>query len=156
MKPIAENRAYPGGLYLVTYPVDFPFCFDLSERSRETYRAESFGQVTVVESDDFQVTYLNPADGVYRIITLRAKDQPYRAAGVAIGDTEESLLERFGPEKLRKVAGISYDDEAWFGGEYDHAYAYTPKDSTRSVVYIVAQGLVAGIEVIDGLDGPMY
>jgi len=24
------------------------------------------------------------------------------------------------------------------------------------VVYIVAKGLVAGIEVIDGLDGPMY
>jgi beta-lactamase regulating signal transducer with metallopeptidase domain len=156
VKPIVENRAYPGGLYLGAYPVDFPFCFDLPEKSRETYRAESFGQVTVVESDDFQVTYLNPVDGVYRIITLRAKDRPYRAAGVAIGDSEESLLARFGPDKLRKLDSISYDDEAWFGAEYDYAYAYTQKDGTRSLVFIIRNGLVSGIEIVDGLDGPMY
>lgn len=155
-KPIVENRAYPGGMYLVTYPLDFPFCFDLPEKSRETYRAESFGQVTVVESDDMQVTYLTPADGVYTIITLRAKDRPYWAAGVKIGDTEESLSTHFGPNKLRKVDRISYDDEAWFGGEYDCAYAYTPKDSTKSVVYIITNGLVSGIDVVNGLDGPIY
>jgi beta-lactamase regulating signal transducer with metallopeptidase domain len=156
VKPIEENRAYPGGLYLIAYPLDFPFCFDLPEKSRETFRTESFGQVTVVESDDFQVTYLNPVDGVYRIITLRAKDRPYRAAGVAIGDSEESLLARFGPDKLRKLDSISYDDEAWFGAEYDYAYAYTQKDGTRSLVFIIRNGLVSGIEIVDGLDGPMY
>ena len=79
-----------------------------------------------------QVTYLTPADGVYTIITLRAKDRPYWAAGVKIGDTEEFLSAHFGLNKLRKVDRISYDDEAWFGGEYDCAYAYTPKDRQRA------------------------
>ncbi|MGI6643929.1 MAG: S-layer homology domain-containing protein [Bacillota bacterium] len=156
VKPIVENRAYPGGIYLGAYPVDFPFCFDLPEKSRETYRAESFGQVTVVESDDFQVTYLNPADGVYRIITLRAKDRPYRAEDVAITDTEEFLLGHFEPGNLRKVDRISYDDEAWFGTDYDYAYSYTPDENTRSLVYIIKDGLISGIEVVDGLDGPLY
>lgn len=73
-----------------------------------------------------------------------------------IGDTEESLSTHFGPNKLRKVDRISYDDEAWFGGEYDCAYAYTPKDSTKSVVYIITNGLVSGIDVVNGLDGPIY
>ena len=109
-----------------------------------------------MESDDFQVTYLNPADGVYRIITLRAKDRPYRAEDVAITDTEEFLLGHFEPGNLRKVDRISYDDEAWFGTDYDYAYSYTPDENTRSLVYIIKDGLISGIAVVDGLDGPLY
>ncbi len=156
LKPIVEGRAYPGAIYLGAYPVGFPFCFDIAEKSRETYRAESYGQVTVVESDNLQVTYLNPADGVYTIITLRTKENGYQAAGVKIGDTEELLLAHPWPDELRKVDKISYDDEAWFGGKYDHAYAYTPEDSTKSVVFIIRNGSVSGIEIVNGLDGPMY
>ena len=156
VKPIAENQGYPGGIYLAAYPVDFPFCFDLVEKNRKTYRAESFGEVTVVESDDLQVTYLNAHDGLYTIITLRAKASPYQAAGVKIGDTEETLLARFTAGELRKVDGINYDDEAWFGNSYDYAYAYTQKDGTKSLVFIISNGLVTGIEVVNGLDGPLY
>lgn len=156
LKPFVEGRAYPGGIFLGAYPVDFPFWFDVSEKSRETYRAESFGQVTVVESDDMQVTYLNPADGVYTIITLRVKEEGYRAAGVKVGDTEEFLLGLFWPDKLKKVDRISYDDEAWFGGEYDYAYGYTPEDSTMSVVFVIENARVIGLEVVNGLDGAMY
>ncbi len=142
-------------IYLSAYPVDFPFGCDLTEKSRETHRAESFGQVTVVESDGLQVTYLNPAEGVYTAITLRADKEYYAAAGVTIGDKEESLLAHW-PDKLKKLDRISYDDEAWFGSKYDHAYAYTPEESTKSIVYLIKDGLVSGIEVVNGLDGAMY
>jgi hypothetical protein len=135
VKPIVENRAYPGGIYLAAYPVDFPFCFDLAEKTRKSYQAESFGEVTVVDCGDFQVTYLNPHDGVYTIITLRAKESPYQAVGVKIGDTEQSLMARLSPDNLKKVESISYDDEAWFGSSHDYAYAYTPKDSTKSLLH---------------------
>ncbi|TEB08598.1 Regulatory protein BlaR1 [Pelotomaculum schinkii] len=142
-------------IYLNAYPVDFPFGCDLTEKSRETHRAESFGQVTVVKSDGLQVTYLNPAEGVYTVITLRADKEYYTAAGVTIGDNEEFLLAHW-PDKLKKLDGISYDDEAWFGSGYDHAYAYTPQESTISVVYLIKDGMVSGIEIINGLDGAMY
>ncbi len=144
-----------GGIYLGSYPVDFPFGYNISEKSRETFRAESFGQVTVVESDGLQVTYLTPVSGVYNVITLRAAKELYQALGVAIGDTEEFLLAHW-PKSLKKVDRISYDDEAWFGKEYDHAYAYTPENSTKSVVCIIRNNLVSGIEVVNGLDGAMY
>ena len=142
-------------IYLSAYPVDFPFGCDLTGKSRETYRAESFGQVTVVESDGLQVTYLNPAEGVYTVITLRADKENYAAAGVTIGDKEESLFAHW-PDKLKKLDGIRNDDEAWFGSGYDHAYAYTPEESTKSVVYLIKDGLVSGIEIVNGLDGAMY
>ncbi len=150
--------AIPGSgrsIYLGTYPVDFPFGFDLSEKSRESHRAESFGQVTAVESDGLQVTYLNNSEGVYTVITVRADKKNYASSGVAIGDTEESLLTHW-PDKLRKLDGISYDDEAWFGKDYDSAYAYTPEESTKSILFLVKGGKVSGIEMINGLDGKMY
>ncbi len=145
----------PGALYLNPYPVDFPFGLDLTEKNRETFRAESFGQVTVVESDGLQVTYLTPANGVYNIITLRANRAGFQALGVAMGDTEQ-FLTAHGPEGLKTVDGISYDDEAWFGHNYDRVYAYTPENSIKSVVFIVEDGLVSGIIVVNGLDGPAY
>jgi len=142
-------------IYLNAYPVDFPFGCDLTEKSRETHRVESFGQVTVVESDGLQVTYLNPAEGVYTVITLRADKEYYAVAGVTIGDNEEFLLAHWS-DKLKKLDGISYDDESWFGSGYDNAYAYTPQESTISVVYLIKDGMVSGIEIINGLDGAMY
>lgn len=141
-------------IYLGAYPVDFPFGCDLTEKSRETHRAESLGQVTVVGSDGLQVTYLNNSDGVYSVITLRAAGKHYAAGGVTIGDTEEFLLAHW-PDKLKKLDSISYDDQAWFGN-YDIAYAYTPEDSTKSAVYLIKDGLVSGIELVNGLDGAMY
>ena len=142
-------------ILLSAYPIDFPFGCDLTAKSRETYRAESFGQVTIAECDGLQVTYLNPSDGVYTVITLRTDKEYYSALGVAIGDSEEFLLAHW-PQKLEKVDRISYDDEAWFGGGYDYAYAYTPEESTKSVVFIIKNGSVSGIEIINGLDGAMY
>ena len=142
-------------IYLGTYPVDFPFGCDLQEITRESYRAESFGQVTVVESDGLQVTYLNPAEGVYNVITVRADKKYYAAAGVTIGDTKEFLLAHW-PDKLKKLDRVSYDDEAWFGNDYDLAYAYTPEESTKSILFLVKEGQVSGIEIINGLDGAMY
>ncbi len=161
-----ENRPFgldiPGNkptIYLGAYPIEFPFGFDLVENSRDTHRAESFGQVTSVESDGLQITYLssdNPDAPVYTVITLRANKERYAAGGVAIGDSEQLLLANW-PDKLRELQdGISYDDEAWFGSDYDRAYSYTPKDSTKSLVYLIKDGLVSGIEVVNGLDGAMY
>ncbi len=144
-----------GDIWLGVYPLDFPFGFELRENSRETHRAESFGQVTTVETDGFQVTYLNPYDGVFTVITLRANEEHWAAGDVAIGETEE-FLQAHRPGPLRRIDRISYDDEAWFGTNYDHAYAFTPEESTKSVVYLIKDGSVVGIEAVNGLDGPMY
>lgn len=142
-------------IYLSKYQLDFPFGCDLQEISRRSFRAESFGQATVVESDGLQVTYLNSSEGVYTVTTIRAVKKGCSAAGAAIGDTEKDLLEQWRDKTLRKLDSISYDDEAWFG-KYDLAYSYTPEESTKSVVYLIKDGLVSGIELINGLDGPMY
>lgn len=142
-------------IYLGVYPVDFPFACDLAEKSRKSFRAESFGKVTVVESDDLQVTYLNPDEGVYTVITIRTVAEGFSSAGVAIGDTENVLLESWSDKPLKKMDSISYDDEVWFG-KCDLAYAYTPEESTKSVVFLIKDGLVFGIEIINGLDGAMY
>lgn len=144
-----------GGLYLGSYPVDFPFGHSITEKSRDTFRAESFGRITVVECDGLQATYVNNGEDVYTTIALRANKERYQALGVTIGDTEEFLLAHW-PQNLKKVGRISYDDEAWFGDGYDHAYAYTPENSTKSVVFIVTDGSVSGIEIVNGLDGPLY
>jgi hypothetical protein len=142
-------------IYLGTYPVDFPFACDLAEKSRKSFRAESFGKVTVVESEDLQVSYLNPAEGVYTVITIRTVAEGCSSAGVAIGDTEEALLKSWSDKPLKKMDSISYDDEAWFG-KCDLAYAYTPEEGTKSVVFLIRDGLVFGIEIVNGLDGAMY
>lgn len=144
-----------GSLYLNAYPVDFPFELELAEESRESFRAESFGPVNIVESDGLQVTYLTPADGVYTVITIRTVREGCSASGVAVGDTEEYLQERWAGKTLKKLDGISYDDEAWFG-KCDLAYAYTPGESTKSAVFLIKDGLVYGIEIVNGLDGVLY
>ena len=59
------------------------------------------------------------------------------------------------PGKLKKLDKISPDDEAWFGADYDYAYCYVEGESTqspRSLVYIIRDGLVSGIKVLDGLE----
>jgi len=144
-----------GTLILNSYPVDFPFGLNLPEKSRKSFRAESFGKVTVVESDDLQVTYLNPDEGVYNIITIRTVKEGCYSGGAAIGDTEEALLKSWSDKTLKKTDSISYDDEAWFG-KCDFAYAYTPEESTKSVVFLIKDGLVSGIEIVNGLDGALY
>lgn len=154
LMPSSPGRAYPGSIHLGPYPADFPFYYDLIEKNRRVYEDETLGQVTVVETDDLQVTYLKPAQGVYTIIALRAKKSPYQAAGVRIGDTEESLFKHPWPEELKKVDRISHDSEAWFGDGYDYAYAYTPKDVTKSLVFLMRDGLVSGIEIVDDLARP--
>ncbi|MDD4503732.1 MAG: hypothetical protein PHS15_02755 [Clostridiaceae bacterium] len=144
-----------GTLSLNAYPVDFPFGFDLAEKSRKSFKAESFGKVTVVESDDLQVTYLNPDEGVYTVITIRTVKEGCSSAGVAIGDTEEALLKSWSDKPLKKMDSISYDDEVWFG-KCNLAYAYTPEEGTKSVVFLIKDGLVFGIEIVNGLDGALY
>ena len=144
-----------GTLSLNAYPVDFPFSLDLTEKSRKSFRAESFGNVTVVESDNLQVTYLNPDEGVHTIITIRTVKEGCSSAGVTIGDTEETLLEHWTEKPLKKMDSISYDDEVWFG-KCDLAYAHTPEEGTKSVVFLIKDGLVSGIEIINGLDGAIY
>lgn len=145
-----------GTLLLDTYPVDFPFGFDLTEKSRKSFRAESFGKGEVVEGDNLQVTYLNPDEEVYTITTIRTVKEGCSAGGVAIGDTEKALMEKQSEKPLRKIDSISYDDEAWFGDDYDYAYAHTPEESTKSMVFLIKDGLVSGIEIVNGLDGAMY
>ncbi len=143
-------------LYLDTYPVDFPFCIDLTENSRDSFQAESFGLVNQVESDNLQVTYLNPYEGVYTVITIRSMKNGCSAGGVAIGDSEEMLLEGWQDKPLEKLDRISYDDEAWFGDEYDFAYVYSQEGGTKSTVFLIKNSIACGIELIDGLDGAMY
>ena len=151
------SLAIPGTdtLSLNAYPVDFPFGLELTEKSRKSFRAESFGNVTVVESDNLQVTYLNPDEGMHTVITIRTVKEGCSSAGVTIGDTEEDLLEHWSDKPLKKMDSISYDDEVWFG-KCDLAYAYTPEEGTKSVVFLIKDGLVSGIEIINGLDGAIY
>lgn len=144
-----------GILSLNAYLVEFPFGTGLGERGRKDFKAESFGKVIVVESDDLQVTYLNPDEGVYTIITIRTVKKGCSSAGVAVGDTEEALLEHWPEEQLRRIDSISYDDEEWFG-KCDYAYAYTPEESTKSIIFLIKSRLVSGIEIINGLDGALY
>jgi hypothetical protein len=110
----------------------------------------------VVEGDDLQVTYLNNDEGVYAIITIRTVKEGYSTGGIAIGSPEKALLESRSDKPLKKIDSISYDDEAWFGDDYDYAYANTPEESTKSLVFLIKDGLVSGIEIINGLDGAMY
>ncbi|MGI5882104.1 MAG: hypothetical protein ACOX7L_03440 [Dethiobacteria bacterium] len=145
-----------GALYLDAYPLDFPFGFDLAEQSREGFRAESFGPGAIMESDGLQVTYLNPSEGVYTVTTIRASGKGYSAAGTTMGDTEETLLRQWSDKSLRRLDRISYDDEAWFGSQYDFAYAYTEEEGTKSILFLIKEGTVCGLELIDGLDGVMY
>jgi len=143
-------------LSLNPYPVDFPFGTGLTEKSRDTFRVESFGTVTVVESDGLQVKYLHNTDGVYTVYSIRAAGEGYKSTGVAIGDPEEKLWDFWLPKDLKQVNdGILADDEAWFGDDYDTAYAYTP-EGTKSILYLVKDGRVSGIEVVNGLDGALY
>ena len=145
-----------GTLRLDAYPVDFPFYLNLEEKNRDSFRAESFGPGFVVDDDGLQVTYLNPYEGVYTVITIRATREGCSASGVAIGDPEEKLLAVWQDKVLKKLDSISYDDEAWFGSQYDYAYAHTKKEDTKSVVFLLKDGIICGIELINGLDGNMY
>jgi len=156
------HLAVPGSdpeltLSLSSYPVDFPFGMELPEKSRETHRAESFGMVTVVESNGLQVKYLNNSDGVYFVFCIRCEKEGFRNLGVAIGDSEDKLWDFWEPAQLKKLTdGINHDDEAWFGDDYDYAYVHTPEDSTKSILFLIKNGSVSGIELINGLDGAIY
>ncbi|MGE5580485.1 MAG: hypothetical protein ACM3WU_10620 [Bacillota bacterium] len=143
-------------LSLNFYPVDFPFGLDLVEKSRETVRADTYGQVTIVEGDGFQVTYLSNPDGVYLVTCIRSVTEGYFTKGVAIGDPEEKLWDHWLPSELRKLDEILYEDEDWFGSDYDYGYVHAPKDSTRSIMYLVKDGRITGIGLLNGLDGSMY
>lgn len=83
-----------GTLFLDVYPVDFPFGFDLTEKSRKSFSAESFGNGAVVEGDNLQITYLNPNEGVYNVITIRTVKEGCSSLGITIGSTEKALLEK--------------------------------------------------------------
>lgn len=145
-----------GTLYLGSYPIDFPFSFDLAEKSREDFRAESFGPGTIVESEGLEVNYLQPSEGVYTVITIRTVQKGYSIGGVAIGDPEAILWEQWQDKPLRKLDSLSYDDESWFGDQYDYAYSYTQGEGTKSAVFLMKDGIICGLELIDGLDGAIY
>ena len=70
---------------------------------------------------------------------------------------ENKLWDFWEPAQLKKLTGgISCDDEAWFGDDYDYAYVHTPVDSTKSILFLIKDGSVSGIELINGLDGAIY
>lgn len=75
---------------------------------------------------------------------------------VAIGDSEETHLEHGQGKSLKKLNRISYDDEAWFGNEYDYAYIRSQDEGTKSTLFLIQNGTLCGLELIDGLDGIMY
>lgn len=143
-------------LSLGAYPVEFPFGVDLTEKSRDTFMAETFGQVTIVEGDGFLLKYLSNPEGVYYLYCIRMVNDGYFVKGVAIGDAEEKLWDHWKSSELRKLDEISYEDEEWFGSDYDYGYVHTPKDSTRSIMYLVKDGRITGVGLLDGMDGPMY
>lgn len=142
-------------LQLGPYPIDFPFGFDFTEISRESFRAESFGMVTVVECDGLQITYLTPSEGVYNVIALRTTREDCPANGIEVGDGEQALLERYRDGTLKKLDGLHTDDEQWFG-RFDYAYASVPEGRIWGILYLIQDGLVSGIAVLNGLDGPPY
>lgn len=77
---------------------------------------------------------------------VRILDICYLAASMLVDNYQNSE---------RKLDSISYDDESWFS-DYNTAYAYTPEESTKSIVYLIKDGVVSGIELINGLDGSLY
>ena len=163
MESFGENPygiTIPGSgrsLCLDRYPLAFPFAFDLSEQSRETYSADTYGQLTVVESDGLQVSYLNSVDGVYYINKIRATKSGYAAFGVSVGDSLEAVEELLQdiPQK-DEVDSLLDDGDSYFGA-FDKAYVYKPEEvGCKYILYIVKGGSVVGIEIVDGLDGQLY
>lgn len=143
-------------LFLNAYLVDFPFGVDLVEKSRESFQAEGLGQVTIVEGDGFQLKYLHDAEGVRVVYCIRTVTEGHFSRGVAVGDPEETIWDHWLPEHLKKIDKLSHEDEGWFGDDYDCGYVYAPAESTKSIVYVVKDGRVAGIGLVDGLFGSMY
>jgi hypothetical protein len=141
---------------LNSYPTGFPFGTNLAVTSSETFYAEGLGQVTIVESDGVQLKYMDEGDGVYYVYCIRTSREGASTKGVAVGDPEERLWERWRPEELRKLDQISHEDEGWFGPDYDYGFVYVPEGSTKSIMYLVKHSRVIGISLVDGLFGPMY
>jgi hypothetical protein len=143
-------------LSLNTYPIDFPFGVDLTETSRESFDAEGLGPVTIIECEGLQLKYLYDSEGVYFVYCIRTVREGYFNKGVAVGDQEEKLWDHWLPEQLRKMDRLSHEDEDWFGEDYDHGYVYAPEESTKSIMYLIKNGRVAGIGLVDGIFGSMY
>ena len=49
---------------------------------------------------------------------------------------------------------ISHEDEDWFGHDYDYGYVHVPKDSTKSIMYLIKDGRVIGIGSWTGWTDP--
>lgn len=148
-----------GSQYLMSlnsYPTGFPFGTKLTETSHENFHAEGLGQVTLIESGGLQLKYLDEAEGVYYLYCIRTGREGCFTNGVAVGDHEEKLWDHWTPGQLRKLDQISHDDEGWFGADYDYGYVYVPEGSTKSIMYLIKDGRVTGISLVDGLFGPMY
>ena len=143
-------------LSLNTYPIEFPFDVNLTETSRESFNAEGLGPVTIIECDGLQLKYLENSEDAYYLYCIRTVKEGFFTKGVAVGDPEEKLWDHWMPEELRKLDQISHEDEGWFGDDYDYGYVHAPQDSTKSIMYLIRDGRVAGIGLIDGLFGSMY
>lgn len=143
-------------LSLNTYPIEFPFDVNLTETSRESFNAEGLGPVTIIECDGLQLKYLGNSEDAYYLYCIRTVKEGFFTKGVAVGDPEEKLWDHWMPEELRKLDQISHEDEGWFGDDYDYGYVHAPQDSTKSIMYLIRDGRVAGIGLIDGLFGSMY
>ncbi|NLC15154.1 MAG: hypothetical protein GX784_02380 [Firmicutes bacterium] len=145
-----------GRISLNAYPDGFPFGTNLTASGSETFHAEGLGQVTIIDSDGFQLKYLDEEEGIYYVYCIRTTMEGASAKGVAAGDPEERLWDRWSREELRKLSRISHEDEGWFGGDYDCGYVYVPEGGTKSIIYLIKDGKVAGIGLADGLFGSMY
>ena len=145
-----------GPISLNAYPAAFPFGTNLTATGSETFYAEGLGPVTIIDSDGFQLKNLDEGEGIYYVYCIRTTWEGASAKGVAVGDPEERLWDRWSREELRKFGRISHEDEGWFGSDYDYGYVYVPEGSNKSIMYLIKDGRVTGISLVDGLFGPMY
>ena len=145
-----------GPISLNAYPAAFPFGTNLTATGSETFYAEGLGPVAIIDSDGFQLKNLDEGEGIYYVYCIRTTWEGASAKGVAVGDPEERLWDRWSREELRKFGRISHEDEGWFGSDYDYGYVYVPEGSNKSIMYLIKDGRVTGISLVDGLFGPMY
>lgn len=142
-------------LRLGVHPTGFPFGLDLTVDSSESFEAEGLGQVTIVATDGFQLKYLH-SKGLYVVYCIRTVREGHWCAGVAVGDLEDTIWNRWQPEQLKKVDRLSFEDEEWFGESYDYGCVHVQDGGTKSLLYLIRDGRIAGIGLVDGIFGSMY
>ena len=144
-------------LALETYQGDFPWVYSLQELSRNTWDSDGFHNINHVVCDNLEMTYMQ-ADGenswtVTYIATTATDIFTYR--NIACGMSEDDLQRFYGDDL---VYAESYADNGNPVTDYDYVYGYAPAaDNTcNHIVFLIKNGVIAGIEMQNLIDGRLF